>query len=636
MAGKRTIISERFHLDRVGQDPGQYEALLQENEDYALTAAELIDTDHDGERIFQKVAVVNAVELAGKELSGKKGRRNRKQGILASETETSKAAASEGEISKAAASEGEVSKAAASEGEVSEAAASEGEVSEAAASEGEVSEAAASEGEVSEAAASEGEVSETAASEGEVSETASGTEAPGAERSDTKISGTPDLEEGIWVLADGVAIGRIKPTDRLHVHNILDNYKITGLEADLHGGHYRVVRREESELKEEEADARWAADLTLYYKVHAGSGEIISEIAAAQQIAAMFASAGDRSLAGAGNGQHIAGADALSGTAAAGTLSAPGSPDPQQNSDAEGGEERWGIDTSYDTIRKEKDPAGRGLFFLLTAAVYTTFYLCFSVPGWIPSLSSGTPSINLFGLNVSGIPGYVPGAVMIIGLICNIISMFTGGGILPAVAALLYLLAGFTAPSCLLFAAIPAVLCILGALCKKKGNRIVRTVLTLAAAAAAAFLLYQHFSGNVYFEPFIGKDLTDWTSLTAFARGEALEYMGPSAINGSGTDQDGDFAYSEFETDEDGVVYYEDGVYYEDEADWYEDESDWYEDETGWYEDETDWWEYETEYLIWDETEEESETETETETETEKDGPGQTRVAGNDGNAGLN
>ena len=28
MAGKRTIISERFHLDRVGQDPGQYEALL--------------------------------------------------------------------------------------------------------------------------------------------------------------------------------------------------------------------------------------------------------------------------------------------------------------------------------------------------------------------------------------------------------------------------------------------------------------------------------------------------------------------------------------------------------------------------------------------------------------------------------
>ena len=101
MAGKRTIISERFHLDRVGQDPGQYEALLQENEDYALTAAELIDTDHDGERIFQKVAVVNAVELAGKELSGKKGRRNRKQDTGAFVTETSKAGASGGKISGA-------------------------------------------------------------------------------------------------------------------------------------------------------------------------------------------------------------------------------------------------------------------------------------------------------------------------------------------------------------------------------------------------------------------------------------------------------------------------------------------------------------------------------------------------------
>ena len=240
------------------------------------------------------------------------------------------------------------------------------------------------------------------------------------------------------------------------------------------------------------------------------------------------------------------------------------------------------------------------------------------MPGWIPSLSTGISRINLFGFEIAGIPGYVPGGMMIAGLLCNIISMFTGGGVLPIAASLLYLLAGFTAPGCLLFTAIPAVLCIFGALRKKKGSAALRNILALLAAAAAAFLLYQHFSGKVYFEPFQARELTDWDSLIAFVNGD------PS-FEGTGARGQDELTGLEYETDEDGTVYYEDGVYYEDESEWYEEESDWWEEES-------DWWEDESGYVVWEELESESETETETETE----GNGETRVFGDEGSAGLN
>lgn len=593
MAGKRTTVNERFHLERVPQDPQQLQGILQENEDYTLSAEQLIDTDHEGERIYQLVVPIDEISLSGDGIPEGFSRKNGAGEAApenSSETEEPGDSGETGDPDAAAQPDEHVETA--QEGGSPEAASNEGE----------------------QASSSKSPAKENAKNAKE--------NAKNVKEQEKQPADSPD---GIWVYADGVRIGRIKATDRLHVRNLFQNYKITGLEADVHGGPYRIVRQDEEEKPcEEAADARWAADLTVYYRVPRYSGEIASDISAREQIAAMIAALGERNLSNAGAGGRAVYSGFSGESPVASSIGAGSGPAPSAQGAAaqpEGDEDtgdRWGIDTSYDTIRKEKDPAGRGLFFLLIAAVYATFYLCFSVPGWIPSLSTGISRINLFGFEIAGIPGYVPGGMMIAGLLCNIISMFTGGGVLPIAASLLYLLAGFTAPSCLLFTAIPAVLCIFGALRKKKGSAALRNILALLAAAAAAFLLYQHFSGKVYFEPFQARELTDWDSLIAFVNGD------PS-FEGTGARGQDELTGLEYETDEDGTVYYEDGVYYEDESEWYEEESDWWEEES-------DWWEDESGYVVWEELESESETETETETE----GNGETRVFGDEGSAGLN
>ena len=178
--------------------------------------------------------------------------------------------------------------------------------------------------------------------------------------------------------------------------------------------------------------------------------------------------------------------------------------------------------------------------------------------------------------------------------------MFRGGSILSLLAAFCYLLSGFTAPEKILFTSIPAVLCLLGALCKKKGSAALKWLLALILAAAAAFLLYQHFSGKSYFDPFRGRELTDWKSVTDFFSGRT------SGNDGSGED-------FEYETDADGIVYYAS----EDESDWESDESElWYGGDV--------FFEDESEYMFWEQMEGETgamiweyaETETETESET--------------------
>ena len=116
-----------------------------------------------------------------------------------------------------------------------------------------------------------------------------------------------------------------------------------------------------------------------------------------------------------------------------------------------------------------------------------------------------------------------------------------------------------------------------------------RWILALIIAAAAAFLLYQHFTEKLLFEPFANRDLTDWDSLMAFTKGELPE-----------NEADGNMVYP----DED--YYEEESDLWEDESDWWEEDTDWWEEESDWWEDESDWWEYDE--GLWEEDESQPET----------------------------
>ena len=244
------------------------------------------------------------------------------------------------------------------------------------------------------------------------------------------------------------------------------------------------------------------------------------------------------------------------------------------------GESGW-IDTSYATVTQEKDPSGRGMFFLLLAAVVSVAYLCFSVPAWIPSLAAGRSTLDTPVIRILGLPGYVPGAVLGAGLLLNIIAMFTAGGVLPTIGSLLYVAAGFLAPSCLIFTLIPAGLCLLGAFCKKKGIAALRIILGIAAVAAASFLLYQNVSGKELFNPFKNRELTDIESVRAFMSGDLplqtdeFEYESASEYYEDESEWVWDADEEETDLEDEGFLreeFWEEET--DEEGDFWEDESD--------------------------------------------------------------
>ena len=623
MAVNHIAISERFHLDQVPQSGPALRVFLQENEDYLLSAAELLDTDHEGERIYHMIAPVQHVQIRGmEELSS-----NRKDYFEApagkESNETAGASADGNADEKADASAGgnaDERSGASADGNADETAdaPADEKADETAGGNADATADASADGNADETAdvSADGNADETVgvsedSSADETADTSAGGKSDAAADMSADKSGNTEDRSGdepalsddtkagskdLYVIADGNVVGRIRPADSLHFRNLARNYKITGLELDLHGGAYRVVREEaDGTVLEYQGIARWSAVLTVYRRVPRSGTVVGQESITPQQLAKLLSTLGHAGddAAVSGSGSILSGAGTSAGGNGSGAGQAGGSwqdgnqtggrgpegrddlrtrREPDRNDrESDAGEPGW-IDTSYATVTQEKDPSGRGMFFLLLAAVFSICYLCFSVPGWIPSLSAGRSSLETPVIRILGLPGYVPGAVMGLGLLLNIISMFTAGGVLPTFASLLYVATGFIVPSSLIFTLIPAAFCLIGALCKKKGIAALRIILGIVTAAAASFLLYQHVSGKQIFNPFLGRELTDVESVREFISGTLpvqTDIYEPAS------------EYFEDETDWEAETYIDEEAFWSEEE-WEEDteEGDWWEDES--------------------------------------------------------
>jgi hypothetical protein len=265
-----------------------------------------------------------------------------------------------------------------------------------------------------------------------------------ASEADSSSPETSSAGTQVTVTAGGLPVGRIRKAGTAKILSLRDEGKISGMHLDIHGGRYRILHQSYSEADTEQDD---------FYEE---TGEI-------PVTALLTVTLKEEGLLGA----------AL----------------PEDSS--ESGSADSFITTSYDLVENETDYRKRGFAPLLLALIVSAAYLAFMIPYWLTNRQAVTALYPVIGPDVQNTGLFIHFGLFAAGVLFTAISMGTKNALMPALSSLLFAGSVFLMPSYVKYAAVPALLALIGSLRKKKGFGFIRFLLGLITLGCIGLCVWQ-------------------------------------------------------------------------------------------------------------------------------------------------